>query len=414
MRLPKFNFNPTVYKIIAIPLLALFALGVFYFIGKSIGLPQDEEILAKARGLFEEYGLAVVFISAIVEALLFVGLYYPGSLVIFLGVILAKSPTEAVLVILTTSVGFFIACVSNYALGRHGWYRLFVKLGLEKSLGNARRRLLKHGPRSIFVSYFIPNLAAFTSTAAGILRLSWRTFIVYSLIAILVWNTVWGTLVYLLGPVAFTLIGVKAIVILILGWMAFSIIKSGSSGDEEDSFLEIVDENGKVTGKEKRSIIHKKGLLHMESHVWFYTRKGEIIFQLRSKDKDIFPDLLAATVGGHVEIGMDYLKTALKETEEETGVKIAQSDLTFIAEVRGQSHDSVTENTNNVKRAVYAYRFLGSLEDLCPEKDKICRFEAWDIDRVLNLSEAEKKLFIPSMYGEKSLAIYRKIKELID
>ena len=70
--------------------------------------------------------------------------------------------------------------------------------------------------------------------------------------------------------------------------------------------LNIVNEEGEIVGVETREDIHNQGLLHRECHVWFYTPAGEIIFQHRAKDKDTYPDLLDATVGGHVEIGSDY------------------------------------------------------------------------------------------------------------
>ena len=65
--------------------------------------------------------------------------------------------------------------------------------------------------------------------------------------------------------------------------------------------LNIVDENDQIIGEDTRENIHRKGLLHREIHVWFYTPKSEIVFQHRAKNKDTFPDLLDATVGGHVE-----------------------------------------------------------------------------------------------------------------
>lgn len=68
--------------------------------------------------------------------------------------------------------------------------------------------------------------------------------------------------------------------------------------NENKQMLEIIDENDNVIGLETREKIHKEGLLHREIHVWFFTPRGEIIFQHRVKDKDIYPDLLDATVGG--------------------------------------------------------------------------------------------------------------------
>src|SRR3989338_9985388 len=106
----------------------------------------------------------------------------------------------------------------------------------------------------------------------------------------------------------------------------------------DDRKLNIVDEAGNIIGIDSRENIHQQGLLHRETHVWFYTPKGEIIFQHRAKDKDTYPDLLDATVGGHVEIGSDYLKTALAEVAEETGLKIAADDLRFITMVRSKNY----------------------------------------------------------------------------
>src|SRR3989338_11369703 len=94
--------------------------------------------------------------------------------------------------------------------------------------------------------------------------------------------------------------------------------------------LNIIDEKENIVGEETRDNIHKQGLLHREIHVWFYTTKSEIIFQHREKDKDTYPDLLDATVGGHVEIGSDYEDKALQEVAEETGIKAEKYNLIFI------------------------------------------------------------------------------------
>src|SRR3990172_2229916 len=101
--------------------------------------------------------------------------------------------------------------------------------------------------------------------------------------------------------------------------------------------LNIIDEAENIIGIETRENIHKQGLLHREIHVWFYTPKGEIIFQHREKDKDTYPDLLDATVGGHVEIGADYESTALQELEEETGVKAVKDNLVVIQTVKSKA-----------------------------------------------------------------------------
>ncbi|MFA6136105.1 MAG: NUDIX domain-containing protein [Candidatus Paceibacterota bacterium] len=177
--------------------------------------------------------------------------------------------------------------------------------------------------------------------------------------------------------------------------------------------LNIVDEKGNIVGEETRDNIHKKGLLHREIHVWFYTSKGEIIFQHRAKDKDTYPDLLDATVGGHVEIGDDYKNTALKEIEEETGIKVEKNNLSFIQMMRSESYDQITGMTNNVVRAVYAFRYDDQIENLKIEKGKSIGFEAWSFEKLFNISENDKKYFIPAIFKKEILAIFREIQKLI-
>lgn len=180
----------------------------------------------------------------------------------------------------------------------------------------------------------------------------------------------------------------------------------------DDRKLNIIDENGNIIGEETRENIHNKGLLHKEIHVWFYTPKGEIIFQHRAKDKDTHPDMLGASVGGHVEIGVDYESAALQELEEETGIKTVKDDIIFIQTVRSKNFDTTTNKTNNVIRAVYAYRYDGKVEDLNIEKGKAIGFESWPFEKIFNISDEDRKRFIPSILNKQVLDIFRKIKKL--
>lgn len=177
--------------------------------------------------------------------------------------------------------------------------------------------------------------------------------------------------------------------------------------------LNIVDEDGKIIGVETRENIHNHGLLHREIHVWFYMPKSEIIFQHRAKDKDTYPDLLDATVGGHVEINSDYENTALQELQEETGIKAEKNNLIFIQMARSKTFDAVTNKTNNVIRAIYAYRYEGKAENLKIEKGKAIGFESWSLENIFNISDEDKKRFISSIFEEQNLEIFAKIKELI-
>jgi len=176
--------------------------------------------------------------------------------------------------------------------------------------------------------------------------------------------------------------------------------------------LNIVNENDEIVDEATRTEIHQNGLLHRETHVWFYTPKGEIIFQHRAKDKDTYPDLLDATVGGHVEIGQTYEETAVKETEEETGVTLSIKDLLPLKKIKRRSEDLVTNTINNAFKMEYAYLYKGDIKDLRIEVGKILSFEAVPIEKLGHLTEEEGKRFVPLLLESEFQGIFKEIRKL--
>ena len=81
--------------------------------------------------------------------------------------------------------------------------------------------------------------------------------------------------------------------------------------------------------------------------------------------------------------------------------------------VRSKTFDTTTNKTNNVIRAIYAYRYEGKVEDLKVEKGKAIGFESWPLEKIFNISDEEKKRFIPSIFEEDNLNIFKKIEKLI-
>ena len=176
--------------------------------------------------------------------------------------------------------------------------------------------------------------------------------------------------------------------------------------------LNVIDENDNIIGKDTRENIHKNGLLHREIHVWIYNKNGEIIFQRRAKTKDTYPDLLDASVGGHVEIDDDYLTTAVKELEEETRIKAEAKDLIYITKMRRSNLDEKTGMKNNTIRRIYAYEFNGDAKDLKLEEGMATSLEFWKIDRIFHLNDEERKEFIVSIIDEEYKNVFIRIKDL--
>ncbi|MCD8158828.1 MAG: NUDIX domain-containing protein [Clostridiales bacterium] len=101
-------------------------------------------------------------------------------------------------------------------------------------------------------------------------------------------------------------------------------------------YLDVLNPDGTPSGVIKeRSAVHSDGDLHRTSHIWITRRNPEtgepqILLQKRSKNKDSYPSCLDISSAGHIEAGHDYLESALRELNEELGIKAAETDLEFV------------------------------------------------------------------------------------
>ena len=97
------------------------------------------------------------------------------------------------------------------------------------------------------------------------------------------------------------------------------ICNNGSKYSEE--ILEVVDGEDRVLGTERRGVIHAEGLMHRSAQVLLFNTSGELFLQKRSMDKDEFPGLWDSSAAGHLAPGESYHQCALRELEEELGIR---------------------------------------------------------------------------------------------
>lgn len=98
-------------------------------------------------------------------------------------------------------------------------------------------------------------------------------------------------------------------------------------------YFDIIDENGQPTGKTvSRELAHRDGVRHRTAHVWII-RRGEagydILLQKRSRDKDSFPGLYDTSSAGHIPAGDEPMESALRELDEELGLRAEPEQLRF-------------------------------------------------------------------------------------
>lgn len=87
-------------------------------------------------------------------------------------------------------------------------------------------------------------------------------------------------------------------------------------------YLDLVDENDNVIGKEDRNIIYEKGLRNFRViNIMIFTSDNKIIVPKRSSNRRIFPNCYDCSVGGHVSSGETYEEAAYRELKEELGIE---------------------------------------------------------------------------------------------
>lgn len=128
------------------------------------------------------------------------------------------------------------------------------------------------------------------------------------------------------------------------------------SGDE---LFDVVDEDDKVLRQETRDVVHREKLLHRAVHMFVFNRRKELFLQKRSRLKDMHPGVWDSSAAGHLNAGEDYEWTAIRELEEELGVKNA--------EVQEVGRLAACENTGWEHLRLYLARHDGVVRFPCSE-----------------------------------------------
>lgn len=93
--------------------------------------------------------------------------------------------------------------------------------------------------------------------------------------------------------------------------------------------LQIVDfKNGEPTGEHMlRSEAISCGAWCRSTNVFVLNTQGEVLCHRRSTQKERFPGAWSTHLGGHVTENESYIMNAVKELEEESGIRVSQEKL---------------------------------------------------------------------------------------
>jgi membrane protein DedA with SNARE-associated domain len=156
--------------------------------------------------LIERYGYLIVFLGVMLEG---VGIPLPGETVLIAaGALAHRGHLTLWETMAWGGLGAVMGGQVGYCVGRFGgrpfvqrWGR-YVFITPER-LRRAERFFEQHGGRAVFLSRFITGLRVFGAFVAGMSRMSWGTFTIYSVLG----GVVWAAAAVALGYIMWTSLG---------------------------------------------------------------------------------------------------------------------------------------------------------------------------------------------------------------
>lgn len=100
-----------------------------------------------------------------------------------------------------------------------------------------------------------------------------------------------------------------------------------------EEWLDIVNSDDAVIGKDTRQRIHELGHMHRAAHIVLFRPDGQVFVQLRSLLKDSGAGLWDTSAAGHLDSGETYPQCAVRELKEELGVQLPADSLQWIGKL---------------------------------------------------------------------------------
>ena len=164
-------------------------------------------------------------------------------------------------------------------------------------------------------------------------------------------------------------------------------------------YFDICAESGLPTGEVvSREIAHQQGILHRSVHIWIVREEAgrtQVLLQKRSQEKDSYPGMYDTSSAGHISAGEEPLPSALRELEEELGIRAEPEELTYAGffriEFQEIFHGKPFRDNEYVN--VYVYSQPVDIRDLTLQKDEVEEVRWFDLAEVETGIRTRRDLF---------------------
>jgi membrane protein DedA with SNARE-associated domain len=175
----------------------------------SIPNIRIDELIDLLGKFYDQYGYLIVFLSTLAENTALLGLVLPGNSLALLGAFYAREGTLNVgWVIFFATLGTVSGYHVDYLFGRFALERLLKRwsvsrpgrrLRLAGRIRLSRKMLTRHGGKAILFSHAIGHLRSFVALTAGLTRMRYSRFLLFEIVAALLWNTIYSLVGYFIA-----------------------------------------------------------------------------------------------------------------------------------------------------------------------------------------------------------------------
>ena len=164
---------------------------------------MSKETVHLILNFFRDYGYYAVFFGLLLENIVVIGIFFPGETLFFLAFLLSfQGHLSWEVVAALGATGATLGNILGYWIGRVGgreWFFHLLPAWLRERASQAEEYFQKHGGKTVFLARFAAGVRVFIPAVAGFSKMSFWSFLAYSISAIFSWTVLMLVLAFLFG-----------------------------------------------------------------------------------------------------------------------------------------------------------------------------------------------------------------------